>query len=141
MKMSDRIKITSAVTVKGGIMGIVSIILIVIWLSFILEGVYGIVKGYFYHEQNKVDKHDPDAYRKWVRLSSVFCMICGVLNAIWCILDAISENSGFIYIILIIITVVVTIAVTAVSYRLIVKPADQKIGIESEFDKILKNNK
>lgn len=122
-------------------MGIISLILIVLWLSLIIDGIYGIVKGYFFREQNKVSKHEPNAYHKWVRLSSVFIIICGITNTIWCILDSISEKAGYKYLILIIITVVIIIAITAVLYCLIVKPADKKIGIESEFSKILKDNK
>ena len=69
-------------------MGIFTLILIVLWLSLVFEGIYGLVKGYFYREQNRVKKHDPDAYRKWVRITCVFLIICAVLNTIWCILDA-----------------------------------------------------
>ena len=122
-------------------MGIFTLILIVLWLSLVFEGIYGLVKGYFYREQNRVEKHDPDAYRKWVRITSVFLIICAVLNTIWCILDARSGKQDFTYTVLIIVTVIVMIAITAISYCLIVKPADKKLGIESEFSKILKENK
>ena len=122
-------------------MGIFTLILIVLWLSLVFEGIYGLVKGYFYREQNRVEKHDPDAYRTWVRITSVFLIICAVLNTIWCILDALSDKQDFTYTVLIIVTVIVMIAITAISYCLIVKPADKKLGIESEFSKILKENK
>ena len=122
-------------------MGLFSIIIIVLWASVIFEGIYGIVKGYFYREQEKVKKHEPNAYRKWVRLSSVFITICGVLNVIWSILDGFSEAADSKYIIFIIITVVVAIAAVAVAYTRIVRPADKALGIESEFDKILKDGK
>ena len=122
-------------------MGIFTLILIVLWLSLVFEGIYGLVKGYFHREQNRVEKHDPDAYRKWVRITSVFLIICAVLNTIWCILDALSDKQDFTYTVLLIITVIVMIAITAISYCLIVKPADKKLGIESEFSKILKENK
>ena len=64
-----------------------SLILIVLWLSLVFEGIYGLVNGYFYREKSKAEKHAPDAYRKWVRITSVFLIICAVLNTIWCILD------------------------------------------------------
>ena len=66
-------------------MGILSIVLIVIWASMILTGIYGLVKGYFYGEQDKVKKHEPNAYRKWIKLSSVFVILCGVINVVWII--------------------------------------------------------
>lgn len=122
-------------------MGIFSIILIVIWALMIVEGIYGLVKGYFFHEQEKVKKHEPNAYHKWIRLSSVLIIICGVLCVLWSFLDGFSKATDFKYIIFIIITVVVIIAAIAVAYRCIVKPADKAIGIESEIDKILKEDK
>lgn len=126
---------------KGDIMGIFSLILVVLWLSLLFDGIYGIVKGYFYREQSKAEKHAPDAYSKWVRITSVFIILCAVLNTIWCILDSLSKKEDNTYIVLIIITVMVMIAIAAVSYCLIVKPADKKLGIESEFSRILKENK
>ena len=122
-------------------MGIFSLILIVLWLSLVFEGIYGLVNGYFYREKSKAEKHAPDAYRKWVRITSVFLIICAVLNTIWCILDSLSKKDDFTYTILIIVTVIVMIEITVITYCLIVKPADEKLGIESEFSKILKENK
>lgn len=107
-----------------------SIILIIIWAMTIFYGIYGIVKGHFYREQEKAGKqHEPNAYHRWVRLSSVFMLICGVLNVIWSILDGFSDASDWKYIIFIIITVVITIAAAAIAYRFIVKPADEKARI------------
>ncbi len=126
---------------ETGIMGLMTIVLIVMWASVVFEGIYGVVKGYFYREQEKAKKHEPVAYRKWVRLSGVFIAVCGVLNIIWSVLDSVSKAADFKYTIYIIITVVAVIAAAAVSYTRIVKPADKANGIESEFDKILKDNK
>ena len=122
-------------------MGILSIVLIVIWASMILTGIYGLVKGYFYGEQDKVKKHEPNAYRKWIKLSSVFVILCGVINVVLSILDGFAAAGDWKYVIFICVTVVVVIAAAAVAYVCIVKPADKAMGIESEFDKILKDNK
>ena len=122
-------------------MGIVSIALIVMWAVVICNGIFALVKGYFYREQEKAKKHEPNAYRKWIRISGVLLIICGVLNIIWNILDSVSKESGFKYVIFIIITVAVVVAVIAFAYARIVKPADEAAGIESEFDKILKEDK
>lgn len=122
-------------------MGILTIVLIVIWISTAFEGIYGIAKGYFRHEREKAKKHEPNAYRKWVRLSSVFLIIFSVLNIIWCILDGATDAFDFKYVVYVIITVAVFIAAIAVAYILIVKPADKANGIESDFDRILKENK
>lgn len=122
-------------------MGILSIILIVIWATTIFNGIYGLAKGYFYREQEKAKQHEPKAYQKWIRFSSVFLILCGVINVILSILDGFSKANDFKYVIFIIITVAVVIAIIAVAYTRIVKPADKAIGIESEFDKILKEDK
>ena len=122
-------------------MGIFSIILIAIWAWVIFDGIYGIVKGYFRREREKAKNHEPNAYRKWVRLSSAFLIICGALNVIWSILNGLSEVTDSKYVILIIITVAAVISAVAVAYIRIVKPADKANGIESRFDKTLEENK
>lgn len=117
---------------------IFSIILIIIWASIIFNGIYGIIKGYFYGEKEKAKKHEPIAYRKWIKLSSVFLIICGILNVIWSYLEGFSDGNDFKYVLYIIITVIVVITIIAIAYTRIVKPADKAIGIESEFDKTIK---
>ena len=122
-------------------MGIGSIALIIIWAGTVYNGVYALVKGFFPHEEKKAEKHDPKAYRKWVRFSGVFLTLCGVLNMIWNLLDAFSESPDFSSVLWVIITVVVAIAIICIGYVCIVKPADKAAGIESDFDKILKEEK
>lgn len=122
-------------------MGILDVVLIILWATTIFDGVFGIVKGYFYREKEKVNKHDPVAYRKWIRLSGVFLILCGVINIILCILDAFADAFNFKYVIFIVITVAVVIAAISVLYARIVKPADKALGITSEFDEILKKDK
>ena len=122
-------------------MGIFSIILIILWLSVIADGIFALVKGYFPREQDKVKKHEPNAYRKWIRFSSIFVILCGVINVILSILDGFSGANDFKYVIFTAITVVIVVAVVAIAYARIVKPADKALGIESEFDKIFENEK
>lgn len=127
--------------IQGDKMGIFSIILIIIWLSLIFDGVYGIAKGHFFKEQDKVQKHDQNAYRKWVRISGVLLIICSAINITWSIFDAFADDFDWTYVILIVITVAIFIAIVATTYYKIVKSADKKAGIESEIDKILKEKK
>ena len=106
-----------------------TILLIIIWTPLIYEGVFGLIKGYFHGEQEKAKKHEPKAYRKWVRLSSVFIVLCGALNLVFSVLDGFSETNSMKYIVYILITVAVTIAASGVAYVGIVKPADKASGI------------
>ena len=104
-----------------------TIILVIVWASIIFQGIYGLVKGSFYHEQkDEAKKHEPNAYRKWVRISSVFITLCGIINVILSILDGFSGAHDFKYVIFIVITAAVVIAATAVAYACIVKPADKR---------------
>ncbi len=121
-------------------MGVFSIILIILWAYLIFDGVYGIIKGVFHKEEKKVEKHEPKAYHKWVRISSVFFTLCGILNIVWIAMGAIYSDDNT-YLIYTLITVAVCILLTAVTYRIIVKTADKKIGIQGEFSEILKESK
>ena len=117
----------------------VSIILMVLWAACIYQDIFGLIKGYFIGEKKKVEKHEPAAYRKWIRISSVLLILCGALNIFWEICDLCAPDAGsFKYTILFIITLAVMIAAVSVAYVLIVKPADKKKGIESELEKEIK---
>ena len=72
-------------------MSIFSLILIVLWVAIIIEGVYGYSKGHFPKEEDKVKKHDPTAYKRWVKISSVLLIICSIVNIVLSILDSFSE--------------------------------------------------
>lgn len=121
-------------------MGIFSLILIVLWIAIIFEGIYGLAKGHFPKEQNKVEKHDPAPYKKWVKISSVVLILCSVVNIILSILDSFSEAEDWKFVGLIVLAVILTIVIMSISYRKIVIPADRKAGIEGEFKKILEEN-
>ena len=116
-------------------MGVLSWIMVAIWAALVLNGLHGLIKGYFYHEQKKAEQHEPTAYRKWVRLCGVFLMLGSGLNIYWCVLDAFSESSDFTYMLYLILTTAVVIALAGVFYACFVRPADKKAGIESEFSR------
>lgn len=122
-------------------MSIFSLILIVLWVAIIIEGVYGYSKGHFPKEEDKVKKHDPTAYKKWVKISSVLLIICSIINIILSILDYFSEANDWKFTIMIVATVVLAIVIMSVIYCKVVIPADRKAGIEGEFKKILEENK
>ena len=117
-------------------MGILSIILIILWVVLLFEGIYCFVKGYFHKEAEKIKKHEPNAYRKWVKISGVLLILCSVINIVLGVLDSLSDAADWRYTILCVIVVAVMVAIISISYWIIVKPADKKSGIESEIDKI-----
>ena len=98
-------------------------------------------KGHFPKEEDKVNKHEPMAYKKWVKISSVILIICSIINIILSILDFFSETNDWKFTILIAVIVILAIAIMSIAYRKIVIPSDRKAGIEGEFKKILEENK
>ena len=120
-------------------MGVFSIVTFAIGVALIFEGVYALVKGTFFERRNAPVNHEPKAYRTWVRLCGVLSLIVGVLLPAWDILEVVSPAFSGKSVAFSLITLIAMIVLYSVSYLIIVKPADKKAGVVSEFSKIIKD--
>ena len=109
----------------------------IIAIALIFEGIYALVKGTFYERRNKPANHDPNAYRTWVRISGVFSLIAGILLPIWDILEIMNPAFSDKSITFSLVTLIGMIVIYAITYLVIVKPADKKAGIVSDFTKAI----
>ena len=101
-----------------------SIVFVAVGLVLVFDGIYAAVTGTQYANRNKPIKHEPTAYRTWVKVSGVCIAIAGVATIAWKFLFSSKVSGTLLAVCGIVIAAALLIAI--ISYFVIVKPADRK---------------